>query len=163
VIRRRAMRLRALDEAKRMIGVMERGANNRGPVVDEIIKANGGKPPEPWCGDFVAWCYRAAGCKTVVREWCRVSSLGRIKGQVVTTRPLAGDIVCFTFDHTGLVEFYCNEAGKRRPKALSSYVRTIEGNTGPTSAVSDSSTGGDGVYRKVRHRSLVDRYVRVLR
>lgn len=161
--RARALRLKALDEARRLIGVMERGANNRGPMVDQIIRANGGTPGEPWCGDFNAWCYRKAGARTVTRAWCAVRSYGHLPGQVVTLKPLAGDVVCFNFDHTGLVEHYCNDRGQRRLRMFATHIRTIEGNTGPTSAVSDSSTGGDGVYRKVRHLSQVDRYVRVLR
>jgi hypothetical protein len=42
-------------------------------------------------------------------------------------------------------------------------IETIEGNTGASGAVSDSRTGGDGVYRKVRPKSLVKDYLRVHR
>jgi len=42
-------------------------------------------------------------------------------------------------------------------------ITTIEGNTGRTGAVSDSATGGDGVYVKVRSKSSVTDYLRVTR
>lgn len=147
----RPLRLRALDEAEDLIGVMESGGNNRGPVVSQIIRANGGSGPEPWCGDFCAFVYRKAGSKSVVRAWAAVMYLGRITGQGVVSKPKPGDLVCFNFSHVGL---YVRTI---RP----GLIETIEGNTGASGAVSDSSTGGDGVYRKQRSTTLVSRYVRV--
>lgn len=147
--RRNPMRLRALDAARELVGVMEVGGNNAGPKVSAIIRANGGVGPEPWCGDFVAFCYRKAGSKMVTRPWAAVRLLGWLTGMKLLDGPQPGAIVIYTFDHTGLVE-----------KVLpGGRIQTIEGNTGPTGAVSDSTTGGDGVYRKVRPRSLVRRYV----
>lgn len=144
---------RALREARTLIGVMEIGGNNMGAQVLRIIRANGGTGPEPWCGDFVAWCYRAAGSRVVQRGWAAVRLLGFLTGMQKTSSPRAGDIVCFTFDHTGLFV--------RRINATT--IECIEGNTGRSGAVSDSSTGGDGVYLKRRPTSLVSRYVRVTR
>jgi hypothetical protein len=66
---------------------------------------------------------------------------------------LPGDIVCFKFDHTGIL----------RRKISATEDETIEGNTGRAGAVSDSRTGGDGVYIKRRSTGLVARYVRVTR
>jgi hypothetical protein len=50
---------------------------------------------------------------------------------------------------------YVKEAGM--------FIETIEGNTGASGAVSDSKTGGDGVYRKRRAKTLVNDYLRVTR
>ncbi len=83
--------------------------------------------------------------------------------------PRAGDIVVFDFqggassDHTGLVVTYCDHNGRAIVRRKATHIKTIEGNTGATGAVSDSTTGGDGVYEKVRSLSLVARYVRVYR
>ena len=63
------MRVRALTIASGLLGVMEQGGNNMGPKVSQIIKANGGLGPEPWCGDFVAYCYRNAGSNAVTPSW----------------------------------------------------------------------------------------------
>lgn len=144
---------RAVLEARKLVGVMEHGGNNQGEMVLKIIRANGGLGPEPWCGDFVAWCYRRAGSKVVQRAWAAVRSLGFLTGMTKVSTPRAGDIVCFTFDHTGI---FVRDLGN-------GMIETIEGNTGRSGAVSDSRTGGDGVYVKRRPKSLVSRYVRVQR
>ena len=143
---------RALRAADALVGVMEQGGNNTGPMVNKIIKANGGDIGEPWCGDFIAYCYRQAGSKAVTRSWASVRALGGIGGVKQVKTPQAGDLVRFNFDHVGM---YVKEAGM--------FIETIEGNTGASGAVSDSKTGGDGVYRKRRAKSLVNDYLRVTR
>lgn len=152
-VRRRPLRVKALEQARHLIGVMEQGGNNVGPTVTKIIRANGGEGPEPWCGDFVAYCYRLAGSKAVTRWWASVYYLGVISGLRTVRVPQPGDVVRFTFDHTGLFEKDNGDG----------TITTIEGNTGSIGAVSDSSTGGDGVYRKIRSKSQVANYRRVLR
>lgn len=142
------LRVKAFDIAEDMLGVVEQGGNNTGPVVDKIIHANGGVIGEPWCGDFVAFCYRKAGSKSVDRAWASVNAIesGNQGDFKRTTNPAHGDVVTFSFSHTGLFDKWIDRA-----KGL---FRTIEGNTGSVGAVSDSLTGGDGVYRKNRSTSL---------
>jgi hypothetical protein len=147
------LREKALKVAENMVGVMEKGGNNTGPIVDKIIHANGGVIGEPWCGDFVAFVYRLVGSKAVTRSWAAVSLLGGVLGVHPTSTPRPGDLVRFTFDHVGL---FVKDNGD-------GTITTIEGNTGASGAVSDSATGGDGVYRKVREKSLVNDYLRVTR
>lgn len=159
----RPLRLRALAEARLLVGIMESGGNNKGAQVMKIIRANGGKSPEPWCGDFVAYCYRIAGSKAVTRSWAAVRYLGFLAGMGIVRSPRAGDIVVYGFDHTGIVVTYCNAAGVAVVRKRATHIKVIEGNTGSSGAVSDSSTGGDGVYVKVRSLSLVRRWVRVYR
>ena len=149
----RPLRAKALDEAEKLLGVVEQGGNNRGPEVARIIRANGGIVGEPWCGDFVAYCYRRAGSNAVTRAWASVYFLGVVSGLRNTTDPRPGDVVRFNFDHTGLFVRHV------RP----GVIETIEGNTGKRGAVSDSKTGGDGVYRKERPVYQVANYRRVLR
>lgn len=143
--------LRAHTVAVSLLGVMEHGGNNTGDAVSKIIRENGGYGPEPWCGDFVAYCYRHAGSKRVTRSWAAVVLLRGVLGITATSPPRTGDLVRFTFDHVGLFE-KDNRDGT---------ITTIEGNTGASGAVSDSSTGGDGVYRKIRSKSLVRDYLHV--
>lgn len=154
-----SLRERAYFEAVDLIGVMEVGGNNQGAKVSEIIRANGGSGPEPWCGDFVAYCYRRAGSKVVDRRWAYVPYLSIVTGLRKTSSPRRGDLVRFEFtgdstpDHVGL---FVRDRGD-------GTIETIEGNTGRVGAVSDSRTGGDGVYRKVRSKRLVKDYVEVTR
>jgi hypothetical protein len=143
---------RALRAADALVGVMEQGGNNTGPMVNKIIKANGGDIGEAWCGSFIAYCYMQAGSKAVTRSWASVRLLGGVQGVRKVKTPQAGDLVRFNFDHVGM---YVKEAGM--------FIETIEGNTGASGAVSDSKTGGDGVYRKRRAKSLVNDYLRVTR
>lgn len=149
---------RALAEAQRLLAlnIREHGGNNRGEWVDRIIKANGGVPGEPWCGDFAAWCYRKAGSKAVTRSWAAVRLLGRLSGMKRVPRSAlkAGDLVRFTFDHVGIFSHY-------ELRGQSWWVITIDGNTGDAD-VSDG-TGGEGVERKARPLRLVADGVRVLR
>lgn len=144
------LRLRALHVAQTLVGIVEQGGNNTGPMVDKIIHENGGDIGEPWCGDTVAYCYRHAGSKAVTRSWAMAWATG---GRRRISSPLPGDIVEYTFQHTGIVE-----------RVLSSgEIQVIEGNTGSSGAVSDSSSGHDGVKRKVRSTGLVRGYYRVSR
>ncbi len=173
-IRHRTLSLKqeALRQGKLLLGVVERGGNNRGPEVDRIILENGGAPGEPWCGDLVAHLYRKAGSKAVQRAWAATQYLGRLTG-MRSKGPRAGepgDIIVFNFpgghpdsDHTGLLVNYTNEAGKKVPAASAKWVKTLDGNTGVDANVSDSKHGGDGIAYKVRRIELVNRVVEVLR
>lgn len=147
------LRLRAYKVAQGLVGVMEQGGNNTGPTVDKIIRANGGAIGEPWCGDFVAYCYRNAGSKSVQRAWASVRALRGLVGVQATARPQTGDLVRYTFDHVGM---FVKDRGD-------GTILTIEGNTGSSGAQSDSRTGGDGVYLKVRPKSLVADYLAITR
>lgn len=152
---RTPLREKALAEALKLVGIMEQGGNNQGAGVLEIIRANGGTGPEPWCGDTVAWAYRHAGSKVVQRAWAAVRFLGFLTGMSLVKDPKPGDIVCFSFDHTGI---FCKWIDRS-----AGIFETVEGNTGRIGAVSDSSTGGDGVYVKQRNVNQVARWVRVHR
>lgn len=44
-----------IQEARRWVGVHEE-SENRGPIVDHIIKSSGGTPGNPWCVSFVRYC-----------------------------------------------------------------------------------------------------------
>jgi hypothetical protein len=147
------LQTRAFRIAENLVGVMESGGNNMGEKVSEIIRANGGTGPEPWCGDFVAYAYKNAGSKAVTRSWAAVRLLSGVAGIKFTSTPKRGDLVRFTFDHVGMFDRDNGDG----------TITTIEGNTGASGAVSDSATGGDGVYRKIRDKSLVADYLRVTR
>lgn len=149
------LRMRAYNVARGLVGVMEEGGNNVGPMVSKIIRANGGTPGEPWCGDFQAYCYRLAGSKAVQRAWASVRMLGGLSGIRRTRNPVAGNLVRYTFDHVGMFHKWIDRS--------KGEFETIEGNTGRVGAVSDSKTGGDGVYIKRRNISQVNDFLEVLR
>ena len=90
------LELHMFKEEMRLFPMMEQGGNNTGPMVNKIIKANGGDIGEPWCGDFVAYCYRQAGSKAVTRSWASVRALGGIQGvrRVKTVSPASKALRC---------------------------------------------------------------------
>jgi hypothetical protein len=142
---------KAFGAAVDLIGTMEVGGNNTGPMVSRIIKGNGGVGPEPWCGDFAAYCYRQAGAMQVQkpnRLWAYVPWMTRTYGVAPTSSPRRGDLVRFdwngdgVYDHVGLFDRWVSPV----------EFATVEGNTGKDPFVSDSTSGGDGVHR--RHRSV---------
>lgn len=155
------LRLKAYFQAASQIGVMESGRNNAGIPFTRYQRTNGAQGPEAWCGDFMAWCYRRAGSRAVDRRWAAVRLVSAVFGVKRTKSPLKGDLVRFTFDHIGMFVGWCNGSGKIVPRAAATHILTIEGNTGASGAVSDSRTGGDGVYRKVRAKSLVSDYLHI--
>lgn len=146
------LRERAYKIALHEVGVMESGGNNSGTPLSRYERPNGASGPEPWCGDFQAYCYRKAGSKAVQRLWASVYFLGRIAGLHKTSSPQRGDLVRFTFDHVGMFVRHVSPG----------IIETIEGNTGASGAVSDGN-GRDGVYIKHRSTSLVQDYLRVER
>lgn len=146
------LRLRALRWAQSQVGVMETGPNNAGVPFQRYEKTNHAPGYEPWCGDFMAWVYRRAGSKRVSRAWAAVALVRGLLGIRAVKHPKPGDLVRFTFDHIGM---FVKDNGN-------GTITTIEGNTGPSGAVSDSRTGGDGVYKKIRSKALVRDYLRVM-
>lgn len=144
-------------------GVREEGANNRGRIVDMIEDADSlGGHGYPWCAATVQYAARMAtgaritAGKVVGGYWIAggTAAVGLIHNAakaagILVTRPRRGDLALFDFgsgwptDHIGAVE---------RVLGLGPvlFLQTVEGNTGPTGAVSDPGTGGDGVYRKRR-------------
>ena len=152
---RRPLRERAADIMEKWArqGVHEVGGNNVGKAVERIIREGGGTKGDPWCGWAVAAAYREAGSKTVTRAWGYVPTLERILSGVV--RPRRGDVVIFNFDggvpdHTGM---FLRDNGD-------GTVKTVEGNTRPGTAASDSG-GGEGVYVRDRPKGMIQSYRRV--
>ena len=105
---------------------------------------------EPWCMMFVQWCFAQAGmplpCRTAscsaLLRWYRQN-----RPRQVVPEPRRGDIVIYTFGHTGIVLL---------PSAGS--ICAIEGNTSAGEA--GSQNNGGGVYLRPRQRSLVSAYIR---
>ncbi len=128
------------------------GPNNWNKYAPEVGDANN----QPWCGTFTDWCLMKAGLTGEPSSVWTPAGLqayrkaGRAIDRNDPVQP--GDIVYFDWqggtatsgvDHVGIV------TGVRRD----GQVETIEGNTSPTNAGSQSN--GGGVYRRVRPRSVI--------
>ena len=118
--------------------------------------AVGGAQNQPWCGSFVDWVLRQAGVRGEPSSVWTPSGLQgyRQRGTAIDRNgPVQpGDVVYFDWqggtgtqgvDHVGIV------TGVRQD----GQVETIEGNTSPSNAGSQSN--GGGVYRRVRPRSVI--------
>jgi Putative peptidoglycan binding domain len=132
-----------------LLGVHEQGGNNRGPVVDKIIKFAGGELGEPWCVDGIIWSYGHAGSQIVKPGYTRAVKSMAVPGVEPTSTPQPGDIVRYNFDHAGLLVALHGSA-----------VESIDANTG---AGNHSDGTMDGVARKLRARSLVRDFLHVTR
>lgn len=160
------------DIALREVGVREIGANNCGKRIREYQSATELDPAAwPWCAAFVDWSIREwlkddgvvawLGLKNrTADQWRPTTALAYgltawAKQRPNTTsiynekdRAVAGDIVTFDFSHVGIVL-----------EDSMSHIVTIEGNTGQK-GLRDSESG-DGVWKKIRKKSLIKDLIRI--
>ena len=135
-----------LDVARAELGTTESPAGSNRTKYGKWMGLDG----QPWCMSFVQWCFAQAGrplpCKTgscsALLRWYQANQPDR-----VTQTPQPGDIVIYSFGHTGIVE-----------SAAGSTFTAIEGNTSPGAA--GSQDNGGGVYRRTRGRSTVTACIR---
>ena len=163
-------KLTAIAQAE--IGVLETGGNNRGPRIIEYQLATSLEPDNwPWCAAFVDWCIQQWIKDPEAVKWLNLQSrtpeawrpktalayglttwaknrpaTTTILTEEFTARP--GDIVTFDFSHTGIV---LEDDGKN--------LITVEGNTNRKGA--RDSESGDGVWRKIRAKSLAKNFIRI--
>ncbi len=113
--------------ARTQLGVREVGGSSNIQKYSKFF----GRPPEPWCADFVSWLYTKSGKK--LNDPYTPSLLGKLRANGTAHRgvPKPGEIVIFDWnpnagvpaEHTGIVEKVFKKGGR-------TYVQTIEGNSG---------------------------------
>lgn len=156
--------------AESQIGVREEGGNNRGPKVEAYQKATWlAGTGWAWCAAFVCWCVlQALQVRAIApKGWARPRTAGAYdleewaagnkphganKGWRLMPRgtpPKRGDIVTFTWAHTGIVTGF---------DALKRIAYTVEGNAS-TKPVSDAPSG-DGVVAKTQPLARIRRVLR---
>jgi hypothetical protein len=157
--------------AQAEIGVIEIGGNNLGPRVREYQSSTDLPPGAwPWCAAYVDYCIREWLRDLDVLDWLKLTRTPEewrpktalaygltswAKQRTKTTSIFTdkdsaqpGDIVTFDFSHVG---FVLEDDGKN--------LVTVEGNTnGKGQRDSDS---GDGVWRKIRPKSLAKDIIRI--
>jgi len=143
---------RVLETARGELGTKESPANSNNVKYNTWFygRAVSGAA-YPWCMAFVQWVYAQAGEKLP----CLTASCSALLSWYQTNRPervvkdpRPGDIVIYSFGHTGIVE----DVGK------GGAVTDIEGNTSPGAAGSQSN--GGMVCRRTRAKSSVRAYIR---
>lgn len=149
--------------AKLEIGTEEVNGTNCGPRVNEYKSATNLPAIEsfPWCAAFVDWCVREAisfsgGTFTFKRpttagawdleNWSLAQDSSTQTKHSPGTDIQAGDILCYTFSHTGIATSSPDANG---------FVHTVEGNTD-----SQGSREGGGVFAKQRHVSKIRARIR---
>ncbi len=137
---------RVLTYARAELGKTETPANSNRTPYGKWYGLDG----QPWCMMFVMWVLHQAGVK-IPHKTASCSDLLRWyqanRPACVVKVPEPGDIVLYTFGHTGFVE-----------TAGPGTITAIEGNTSPDSG--GSQANGGMVCRKTRKQSLVKAYVR---
>lgn len=137
---------RILEAARGELGTKESPANSNRTKYGKWYGLDG----QPWCMMFVQWCFAQAGMPLPYRTASCSALLGWYKKnrpERVVSVPQPGDIVIYSFGHTGIVE----TVGK-------GTVTVIEGNTSPGTAGSQSN--GGMVCRRTRNTSLAAAYIR---
>lgn len=132
--------------------VREVGGNNKGEVVEHILRSVGLKPGQPWCAAFVSMVGRVA----FGDDWplpnvggCYTLGEAAAKKEILYKFPAPGAVFLLwsqskgRFHHTGFVD-----------KSSRNGWWTVEGNTNE-----EGSVDGDGVERKVRDFDPRDRFV----
>jgi len=112
-----------------------------------------------WCGIFVSWCYAQAGFQLPKIGFskgyagCQTAVAYFKKNEMITTKPVEGDIVFFDwnkdgrYDHTGLFVKWIDE----------NTFETIEGNT----AVGNDSNGGNVMVRRRKNVNVLFVHVEI--
>jgi hypothetical protein len=158
--------------AQSEIGVREQGGNNRGQRIREYQSATELAPDNwAWCAAFVDFCIRQWVSNSDVVKWLDLQSLTPEQWRPKTalaygltewakSRPKTtsiytdkdtaqpGDIVTFDFSHVGIV---LEDGGDT--------IVTVEGNTNVKGQ--RESESGDGVWRKIRAKSLARDFIRI--
>ena len=137
---------RVLDIARGELGVKESPAGSNRTKYGKWYGLDG----QPWCMMFVQWCFDQAGQKlpyttascSGLLNWCR-----RHHKEYIVPEPQPGDVVIYSFGHTGIVESVGAET-----------VTVIEGNTSPGAA--GSQDNGGMVCRRTRNTGAVTAYLR---
>lgn len=135
-----------LDVARGELGNTEHPAGSNRTRYGKWMGLDG----QPWCMSFVQWCFDQAGqpllCRTgscsALLNWYRKN-----RPACIVDQPRPGDIIIYSFGHTGMVE-----------SAAAGTVTAIEGNT--SAGDGGSQDNGGGVFRRTRSRSLVKAYIR---
>ncbi len=150
-----------LDVALTQLGVRETpGQPNRGPEVDEYLRAVGLEPDPKknpnapaagysWCLAFIVWCHRKAGVKipryALVKQFWENVEAHRVEN------PEPGDIFIHLRDdgkgHVGFVEAVLEDGS----------LQSIEGNSNHA-----GSREGDGVVNQKRPRDYCVGFVRFI-
>lgn len=139
------------------IGVVEVGGPNRGPGVEQYIRAAHGLPGQPWCAAFVSWCAIQMQ-RTYGHAWPLAPTMGcqsladqaKAKG-LRYLAPVPGAIFLLWFPtlhrfaHTGFVERVAPDG----------RCTTVEGNTNPA-----GGREGYGVFRRTRTFTPTARFIR---
>jgi hypothetical protein len=154
-------------------GPLEVWGNNLGPYVQQIQRLGSELSPGawPWCAAATSWAYRCAGwkswaafCKAEheawVPAWLAAARAGKYGMSIVTNPRLArrGDAITFDWnggdgvpDHIGLI--------RRRPNPATLNVLTVEANTSPGNAGSQSD--GDGLWTRTRNAAKPHTLLRI--
>lgn len=140
---------RLLEVARAQIGIVENPPGSNRTKYGAAFGLNG----QPWCCQFVWWCFREAGLEALIEKTAWTPGLAtwfKLRGGWGTV-PRVGAVVLFDFpgdgvnriSHVGIVEV-ANADGS---------IVSIEGNT--SSGTSGSQRDGGGVWRRTRKAGIV--------
>lgn len=155
--------------AEKELGKKETKGRNLGPEVRKYQASTNLDPGAwPWCSAFCVWALEQWLADPANVKWLALKSTTPVKWRPKTAlaygfirwaearpatctilpdtaEPQPGDIVCYDFSHIGIVK-----------RCIGDKFEAVEGNTNGA-----GSREGDGVYVKVRPRSLARCFIRI--
>lgn len=133
-----------LAECRRHVGTSEKPVN-RNPFSAQL-----GRPPEPWCADFLAACARNVGLRLPSESaWTPTMADAFKRAGLFTQTPQPGDIGFVDFPNDNKTRVQHVTVVQR---VVGNTIATIEGNT--SSGISGSQDNGGMVAERMRPRSI---------
>lgn len=134
--------------------IREVGGNNRGAIVEEILRTAHRPAGDPWCASFVFWCFKKAGGEGTPPNPASVYGWTQWRRCRETKAPKRGDLFFWlNKDLHGHIGFLVRKV-KIGPVT---YLESIEGNAQP--GPEGNQRDGGGVHRR---RRLVSSKIRFL-
>ncbi len=145
------------------IGIKEKTGKNDGPEVEYILKTTGLNKGDQWCAAFVYTCFFEAGVKGVPRSgyspaWFPKSNTYYIRGVRGTPTAQQADVFGIYIQSKGRI----GHVGFIDAWPEGSKCITVEGNTSLATNGGKSDHDGQGVERKRRLKSQINKLSRWL-
>lgn len=138
-----------IAEASKYIGERETRGNNRSPFIDKINLAAGSYLGAPYCATFISYVLASLNVDAPNTAW---SPSMVARNNVSWANTQQGDVAGLYFPSKGRVAHVLFIDNREYTKT---QITTVEANTSPSGSLNAADRDGDGVYRKIRNKSLM--------
>lgn len=138
-----------INEAAKYIGQRETNGKNRSQFIDKINLSANSYLGAPYCASFISYVLK----KLNIEAPNTASSVTMVsKNNLPWSSTQQGDVVGLYFPSKERVAHVLFIDNKDYTKT---QITTVEANTNPSGSLNAADRDGDGVYRKIRNKTLV--------